>query len=116
MGAATLLVYVAIFPLLQILYGRFVLPDHCKRSEIQNQDERSPLMEEQGLRTLSKVNISDSNVKDMRFFLFGAVLYVIGYAIMVKNERAMVLFLGKDPYQLEDRIFVILSGHRSKSN
>ncbi|KAG0087046.1 hypothetical protein BGZ92_007638 [Podila epicladia] len=47
-----------------MLYKRFVLLDHSKRSETQGQDETSPLMEEQGLYTRPKVNISDSNVKD----------------------------------------------------
>lgn len=102
MGAATLLVYVAIFPLLQMLYMRFVLPDHSKRPKIQGHDERSPLMEEQGLHHHPKVNISDSNIKDMRFFLFGAVLYVIGYVIVVKNERAMVVFLGRGSLSAEE--------------
>lgn len=92
MGAVTFFVYVAIFPLLQMLYNRFVLPDHSKRPEIQSQGEER-LMEEQG--SLRTVDVSDSNIKDLRFFLFGAILYVIGYAIVVKYERPMVLFLGR---------------------
>lgn len=90
MGAATFFVYVAIFPLLQILYNRLVLPDHSKRPEIQSQGEEERPMEEQGSL---RIDVSDSNIKDLRFFLFGAILYVIGYAIMVKHERSMVLFL-----------------------
>jgi len=93
MGAVTFLVYVAIFPLLQMLYDRFVLPDHSKRPEIQSQGEEERLMEEQS--SLRTVDISDCNIKGLRFFLFGAILYVIGYAIVVKYERPMVLFLGR---------------------
>ncbi|KFH65346.1 hypothetical protein MVEG_08824 [Podila verticillata NRRL 6337] len=97
MGAVTFFVYVAIFPLLQILYNRFVLPDHSKRPEIRSQGEEERTMEEQGSL---RIDVSDSNIKDLRFFLFGAILYVIGYAIVVAYERPMVLFLSMSIHTL----------------
>ncbi|KAG0323709.1 hypothetical protein BG004_003623, partial [Podila humilis] len=100
-GAATFLVYVAIFPLLQKLYKRVILPGSSSRGKkvVKDDEERSPLISDnrsgqhqhqhqqqlqQQQDESSAVDPWDGNRRDIRFMIFGGVLYAIGHWIMVQ--------------------------------
>ncbi|KAF9565008.1 hypothetical protein EC968_004268 [Mortierella alpina] len=93
-GAATLVVYVALFPALQKLYRIFVekkvykgkdavtLP-HSEHSEIGLEGAESQASEGENQRKAPDTTKQDRAVrKDLFFFVFGAVVYVISYLLM----------------------------------
>ncbi|KAF9180053.1 hypothetical protein BGZ51_006460 [Haplosporangium sp. Z 767] len=75
-GAATFIVYVGIFPLLKKLYSRVV----------EKQSHGSSTDTDPAAKNRTTWN-------DLSFFIFGGVLYSIGYAIIPMFETVPILFL-----------------------
>ncbi|KAI7819968.1 major facilitator superfamily domain-containing protein [Gamsiella multidivaricata] len=128
LGAATLVVYVAVFPLMHLAYDHFMVDKKAKKS-IRSQgpssilpdtalQERTPLLQEgatnAGMGVINEVLAAEMNQatgppangseasgiwKDLTFFVFGAGLQIVGHAIVPIFEKEAVLFIGKDTWK-----------------
>ncbi|KAF9411007.1 hypothetical protein BGZ94_001463 [Podila epigama] len=100
MGAATFLVYVAIFPMMQMLYKRYLVPsDSEKLGKNDEQAEEANIQSgrdviDQDHHVQSKGDSYMSNLKDMDFLLFAGIIYFIGFVIVpLFQKNVQVLYI-----------------------
>ncbi|KAF9904849.1 hypothetical protein EC991_002277 [Linnemannia zychae] len=119
-GASTLVVYVAIFPVLQYVYNFFTqratasITATESSTHIPASEDRSRTSDEPSIRTevhgidnfpavpgvgVELVQLIDSGVdtsikKDLAIFVFGGLLYTVGYAVVPIFEAGNILYIG----------------------
>lgn len=101
-GVATFIVYVAIFPAMQAGYKALTKRRSISPFEPEIQEAEAPLLESAPSGDQEEEEAGGKEEKDpgtvwrdINFFLFGAVLYAIGFAVVPIFHKAIILFICK---------------------